>query len=187
MNNPSPPQKLVSLLAISGSLRAASSNTSILRAASKLAPDGIKIIPCYSLGDLPHFNPDLDGAAAPPAVRRFRSQLREADGVLMSSPEYAHGVPGVLKNALDWIVSSGELMGKPVVLINAAHGSRHAEASLRETLAVMMARVTSVRIPLGSNKITEDEIVSDPAISSAVTNVIAVLADAALSEENSSA
>lgn len=95
------------------------------------------------LAELPHFNPDLDDEVQPPPpVKELRSQLAQADGVVISTPEYAHGVPGSLKNALDWIVSSGELRGKPVLLINASPGGgERAQASLVETLQVMEARV----------------------------------------------
>ncbi len=167
------------ILAISGSLRAASSNTSLLCAAAALAPEGIKIVIYEGIGDLPHFNPDLDGDAALPSVADFRAQLRAADGGLICSPEYAHGVPGVLKNALDWIVSSGEFMDKPVALINASHNSTHAHASLTETLKVMMANVVaeaSIRIALPSNKIDEKSIVADPALFLALRSAVITLA-----------
>src|SRR5438105_3807739 len=103
------------ILGISGSLRRVSSNTALLRAASLLAPQGVEITLYDGLGDLPPFNPDLEGAE-PPSVLDFRARIQEADGVLISSPEYAHGVPGVLKNALDWLVGSEkiEIVGKPV-------------------------------------------------------------------------
>lgn len=91
------------ILAISGSLRAVSSNTAVLRAAAMLAPTGVNITIYSGLGDLPHFNPDIDVDPAPLAVASFREQLKESDGVLISSPEYAHGVPGSMKNALDWL------------------------------------------------------------------------------------
>jgi len=93
------------------------------------------------LGELPHFNQDLDIEPAPPAVAEWRSRLRNAQAILISSPEYAHGVPGSLKNALDWIVSSGEFMDKPVALFNPSQLSFHGQASLKGTLTVMMARV----------------------------------------------
>src|SRR5262245_41735288 len=92
------------LLAISGSLRTASSNTTLLHTCRAIAPANITIALYDRLGDLPYFNPDLDGEAATPpaAVGELRAQIGQADGLLLSSPEYAHGVPGVLKNALDW-------------------------------------------------------------------------------------
>lgn len=131
---------MIRILAISGSLRARSSNTTVLLAAGMLAPEGVSISLYDGLARLPHFNPD-DEAAAGPAVREFQARLRESDAVLISSPEYAHGVPGVLKNALDWIVGSGELVDKPVALINASPQSTYACASLIETISVMSARV----------------------------------------------
>ncbi|MEY2616468.1 MAG: hypothetical protein QOH78_2241 [Verrucomicrobiota bacterium] len=91
------------ILAISGSLRSTSSNTTVLRAAQILAPPGVEVILYESLGVLPHFNPDLDGDEPPQLVLELRSEVGLADGLLISSPEYAHGVPGSLKNALDWL------------------------------------------------------------------------------------
>jgi chromate reductase, NAD(P)H dehydrogenase (quinone) len=132
------------ILAISGSLRAGSSNLALLRAAAAVAPEGMEVIFYEEIGTLPHFNPDLDGEGSvpPPPVKTFRVLLGQVDGVLISSPEYAHGLPGSLKNALDWIVSSGELTDKPVVLINAsASGGHRAQASLMQTLRVMGANV----------------------------------------------
>lgn len=171
----------IQILAISGSLRAASSNTVLLRAAATLAPEGVEVTQYDGLGDLPHFNPDLDaeGEAGPPAVEDFRARLRQADGVLISSPEYAHGVPGVLKNALDWVVGSGEFIGKPVALLNARPNSTYAQASLTETLTVMMAVLsaeTSVTIPLPSNRIDEAAIVSDPTLAEPLRAALAAFA-----------
>jgi NAD(P)H-dependent FMN reductase len=134
----------MNILAISGSLRADSSNARLLRAAARVAPEGMAFLFYEGLGALPHFSPDLDGEGAkpPPAVAELRRLLAEADGVLISSPEYAHGVPGSLKNALDWIVSSGELTEKPVALVTAAPGGgTFAHAALAETLGIMGARV----------------------------------------------
>jgi chromate reductase len=134
----------VRIAAVSGSLRAASSNAAILRAAARLAPEGVRVIVQEDLGRLPHFNPDLDaeGAVAPAPVAAFRALLASADAVLICTPEYAHGVPGALKDALDWVVSSGELRGKPVGLIVASpSGGLWARASLTRTLQVMEARI----------------------------------------------
>jgi len=91
---------ILRILAVSGSLRAVSSNTALLRAAIALSPPGVEIRLYGALRELPHFNPDLE-ANEPPAVTDLRAQVRWADGLLISSPEYAHGVPGVMKNALD--------------------------------------------------------------------------------------
>ena len=122
------------IVAISGSLRAGSSNAALLRAAAELAPIDI----CDALGELPHFNPDLDGDDPPASVRAFRQLLESADGIIISSPEYAHGVPGSLKNALDWLVSDGTLVGKPVLIITTAPTfGEFAHAQLVETLTTM--------------------------------------------------
>ena len=99
-------EKPFKVLAISGSLRNASSNTAILKAAQQLAPAHLEIVLFESLAELPHFNPDLE--SEPPAtVLEFQQLLQTSNAVIISSPEYAHGVPGSLKNALDWLVGSG--------------------------------------------------------------------------------
>jgi NAD(P)H-dependent FMN reductase len=129
------------LLAISGSLRSASSNTTVLQALQAIAPVGVIVSLYDCLGDLPYFNPDLDGETSTPpsSVGQLRTQIGQADGLLISSPEYAHGVPGALKNALDWLVSSLEFPGKPVALINISPRSTFVQASLSETLTTMSA------------------------------------------------
>ncbi|VTR94663.1 fmn reductase : NADPH-dependent FMN reductase OS=Gloeobacter kilaueensis JS1 GN=GKIL_3076 PE=4 SV=1: FMN_red [Gemmata massiliana] len=140
MTAPAAAKRPATVLAVSGSLRAASSNTNLLRAAALVAPPYITVSLFAGLGSLPLFNPDLDHEDEPlPSVEEWRALLRTADAVLISTPEYAHGVPGALKNALDWVVGSGELVGKPVGLVNAFPRSTHAQASLVETLTVMSA------------------------------------------------
>ena len=157
------------ILALSGSLSARSSNSALLRAAAALAPDDLEFV-FYDeqLGGLPHFNPDLDGEGAvpPPAVAEFRGLLRAADGVLLSCPEYGHGVPGTLKNALDWIVSSGELEGKPVALIVASpSGGEWARAALVPTLEVIGARlVANISLVFTRKYIDGEGRISDPDI-----------------------
>ena len=134
------------IVAISGSLRAGSTNAALLHAASRLAQRDMEFVFYDDLASLPPFNPDLDSDDdSPPAiVRDFRRLLIEADGIVISTPEYAHGVPGVLKNAIDWLVSVGALVGKPVVLLNAApNGGEYAQASLMHTLQVMNWNVLS--------------------------------------------
>ena len=129
------------ILAISGSLKPTSTNSALLRAAASVAPVGTTFT--YfdrQIGELPHFRADLDeeGALPPPEVAAFRALLAAADGVLISCPEYAHGVPGSFKNALDWIVSSGEFTDKPVALLMAGPGgARQAWTALTPTLRVM--------------------------------------------------
>lgn len=133
------------LLAISGSLRVSSSNTTVLHALQAIAPAHVKITLYHRLSDLPYFNPDLDRETdtSPKLVRDLRSQIGHADGLLISSPEYAHGVPGVLKNALDWLVSSLEFPGKPVALINISPRSTFVHASLSEILTTMSASLST--------------------------------------------
>ncbi|MFL6246271.1 MAG: NADPH-dependent FMN reductase [Thermoanaerobaculia bacterium] len=148
------------IVAINGSLRKSSSNGALLRAARRVAPDDVEIAMYEGLADLPQFNPDLDmeGMTPPPPVAELRQLLIEADAVLISSPEYAHGVPGALKNMLDWLVSVGELVDKPVALLNASPiGGAYAQASLLETLRTMNWRVVeeaSLTEPFVGRKIT---------------------------------
>jgi chromate reductase len=130
----------LTVMALSGSLRKASLNTALLTMAVECAPPDLRVALHRGLGDLPLFNPDLDGHA-PTSVVRLHHQIASADAVLIASPEYAHGVSGVMKNALDWMVANGVLVGKPVVLWNASPRASHALAALRETLAVMSARL----------------------------------------------
>jgi NAD(P)H-dependent FMN reductase len=147
------------ILAISGSLRAQSSNTSLLRLASSVAPDDVIVDLYDGLATLPHFNPDDDLDVPPPTVLELRRRVGAADGLLFCSPEYAHGVPGSLKNALDWLVASVELPGKPVASLNASPMARHAQASLLETLTVMSTRIVReacVTIPVTRGDLDEN-------------------------------
>jgi NAD(P)H-dependent FMN reductase len=163
------------ILAISGSLRRVSSNTALLLAAAALAPPGVKIELYGGLGELPHFNPDLEGNE-PPAVTELCQRVRVADGLLISSPEYAHGVPGVMKNALDWLVGGSEFPGKPVALLNASPRATHAQASLTETIRTMSARFipeASIDVSLLGRKLDAAGIVADPELASAVRAAIA--------------
>ena len=134
--------KVINILAISGSLKLTSANTNILRAISKIAPKNVVINIFDGLDKLSHFNPELSNDIE--AVNSFRQQLRESDGVIFSTPEYAFGVPGVLKNALDWVVSSDELNKKPVAAISASplySGGDKALASLLLTLTALGAHM----------------------------------------------
>lgn len=135
---------MTTIVAISGSLREGSSNAALLRAGASVAPGEVRFVFYEGMGDLPHFNPDLDaeGSSPPEPVRRLRELLIAADAILISSPEYAHGVPGAFKNLLDWLVSTGELVGKPVALLNAAPvGGEYAQAAIIETLRTMNWKV----------------------------------------------
>jgi NAD(P)H-dependent FMN reductase len=152
-----------SILAISGSLRAQSSNTELLRAAALVAPPSVRVTLFGGLATLPHFNPDLDGDGAnvPASVRAFREDIERADALLICSPEYAHGVPGVLKNALDWLVSGHEIPFKPIGLLNASSRSTHAYASLAETLRTMstvLVTEAALTLPLDGRRLNASAI-----------------------------
>ena len=131
----------VRLLAISGSLRAVSTNTALLKAAMLLQPAGMQIEFYQGLATLPHFNPDDDVAPLPPAVADWRAKVAAADGLLISSPEYARGIPGSLKNALDWLVSGPEHPGKPIAFFHASERGVASQAALRLVLETMGTRI----------------------------------------------
>jgi len=169
------------LLAISGSLRAASSNTAVLQAAAALAPTGVTIELYRQLGELPHFNPDFDNECLPAIVGEFRALIGAVDGLLISSPEYARGVPGSLKNALDWLVGSFAFPNKFVALINTSPRATHALASLTTTLETMSARIVkdaSVTLPLLGSTLGADEIVETPELAEPLRKAIAAFAEA---------
>ena len=128
---------------ISGSLRKASYNSAVLRAAAELAPAGMSIIPFERLGDVPLFNQDVEAAGDPEGVTALKQAIRQADALLIATPEYNGGVPGVLKNALDWASRKGvdeaaALAGKPAAVLGASPGrlgTARAQPQLRQTLA----------------------------------------------------
>lgn len=134
------------LVALSGSLRARSTTNAVLHTVLDLLGPVADDVRTPDIAALPHFNPDLDpeGATPPPAVAALRAAVAGADALLVVSPEYAHGVPGSLKNALDWLVSSTELTGKPTAVLTGSPsptGGDHAHAQLRETLGVLTGNV----------------------------------------------
>lgn len=131
------------IAAISGSFKLGSTNTNILKFIATFAPENVHITIVSGLEKLPHFNPDIE--AGNEFVNEFRTQIKKADAVIFSTPEYAFGVPGVLKNALDWLVSSGELNEKPVAAISASPlwpGGDKALASLLLTLTALGTKFT---------------------------------------------
>jgi NAD(P)H-dependent FMN reductase len=131
----------VRVLGISGSLRSDSSNHALLRAVRQLAP-GWTLEIYDGVAALPHFSPDRDVEPAPAEVARMRTFVREAEALVVSSPEYAHGMPGSLKNALDWLVSGVEIVGKPTLVWSASpSGAAHAHPQLVEVLRTMGADV----------------------------------------------
>ena len=128
----------IKIMAVSGSLRADSSNAVILQAIEKMVPEEVAFFIYKGLADLPHFD---DAEVIPIAVSVWRKHLQEADAVLICSPEYAFGVPGSLKNALDWTVGSGELVNKPLALITASTGGEKAHAALLHIFTALSAKI----------------------------------------------
>ena len=130
------------VLGIPGSLRATSSSAALLRAALHVSPPGTELTIYDGLGDLPHFSPDLDVEPLPPPVMALRAAVGSAAGLILATPEYAHGMPGALKNALDWLVSATEPIGLPVLLVSASPGgAAHAHAQFSEVLRTMNLRL----------------------------------------------
>ncbi len=168
---------MMNIFALSGSLRAASNNTALLRAVARLAPPEMTVELFRELGEVPPFNPDIE-ATDPPIIARLRAQLVAADAVMIASPEYAHGVTGVLKNALDWMVGCEAFVNKPVVLLNAAPRAVHAHAALKEIINVMSAHLlegASINVPLLGAGLDTDGIVAHPEISSALRAALQVM------------
>ncbi|WP_295652698.1 NAD(P)H-dependent oxidoreductase [uncultured Mucilaginibacter sp.] len=156
--------KNINIIAISGSLRPNSSNSTIINIIAGMAPSEVNIVTYGGLADLPHFNPELDNESPSASVTDFRAQLKSADAVLICTPEYAFGVPGSLKNALDWTVSSSEFVDKPTALITASSQGQHAHASLLLTLGAISAKVSpgaTLLIPFIRSKINRDGTITD--------------------------
>lgn len=128
----------IKILAVSGSLRGNSSNAIILEAIEKMVPPQVEFFIYKGLGGLPHFD---DAEEAPIAVTVWRKHLQDADAVLICSPEYAFGVPGSLKNAIEWTVGSGELVNKPLALITASTGGDKAHAAWLQIFTAVSANV----------------------------------------------
>ena len=132
------------VLAISGSLQSRSSNSALIDTATAQHISDIDVQPFARIGELPHFNPDFDGDSPPESVLALRRVARDADAILIASPEYAHEMPGSLKNALDWLVPSGDLYGKPASLLCAspsAERGKFARDAVQRTLEAQGARV----------------------------------------------
>lgn len=127
-------------LGISGSLRRTSTNSMLLRAFARNAPAPLAMGLFDGIGELPIFNPDLENEVHP-AVERLGAAVSGADGLVFACPEYAHGIPGGLKNALDWLVSRFEIPGKPVMVVHASTRSSTSREHLREVLRTMSCRV----------------------------------------------
>ena len=131
---------MLRVLGIAGSLRKESYNRALLKAAIELAPAELEIQPFERLGEIPLFDADLEARETPPAVEALKAAMREADGILIATPEYNHSIPGVLKNAIDWAsrpAGRAAYDGKPVGIMGATPGrgaTIRAQAALRQSL-----------------------------------------------------
>jgi NAD(P)H-dependent FMN reductase len=165
-------------LTISGSLRAASSNTAALEALALLAPPDVAIHRYRELDRLPAFNPDLESGNLPTVVARLRAAVGQADALVISSPEYARGMSGALKNMLDWLVGALEFPGKPVALITTSQRAEYAPGQLKLVLTTMSARVVApacTTLPLLGRTLTAKSIADDAELSAQLRAAIGAL------------
>ena len=152
------------ILAISGSTRKQSSNLNLIKAIEKLYANELSIKIYDGLLNLPQFNPDDDTEKPPVQVTDLRKQIKEANGILICTPEYAMGVPGSLKNLLDWTVSSSDFSNKPVVAITASSSGQKAHLSLLATLQVIEALInerTQLLISFIKTKVNDRQQITD--------------------------
>ncbi|MFC7278666.1 NADPH-dependent FMN reductase [Paractinoplanes rhizophilus] len=170
----------VRVLLVSGSTRAASTNTAALRTARLVAPEGLTAVLYDGLIDLPAFRPDAEVTNG--AVDDLRNQLATADAVLFCTPEYAGSLPGSLKNLIDWTVGSGELYRKPVAWVNVAANGRGggASADLAKVLGYVDAAVIEpacVQLPVHRGAVGADGTVVDAAFLAGLAGALRTIAD----------
>lgn len=152
------------VLGISGSLRGGSLNSALLRAAAERLPAGAELVEFERLRDVPPYDEDVELAETPPVVEELRRAVREADAILIATPEYNHSIPGQLKNALDWVsrpAGRSALNGKPAAAIGAStgmFGAVWAQAELRKVLGALGGRVVEAELPVGhANELLDDD------------------------------
>ena len=173
-----PRSESLHFVALSGSLRAGSSNTALLQAAALVAPEDMRVTVYDGLGRLPLFTPDLENDL-PEEAQALRDLLCSCDGILIASPEYAHGVPGAFKNALDWVVGCAELGAKPVALLNSSGRAVHAQAALAEILTTMGLTIiepASLTIPVSGKRLDAEGIASDAQLAALLATALKALA-----------
>ena len=172
------------VLAISGSLRRDSANTRLLRAAAEEAPDDVEVVVWDGLREIPPYDQDDDVVPGPPAVEAFKAAVRDADAVLVATPEYNFSVPGTLKNAVDWAsrpLATNVFRNKPVAVIGASSGMFGAvwsQAELRKILGQAMgAKVADVEVAVGRafDKFDEDGRLVDDDVREQLRNTLGVL------------
>ncbi len=176
----------VTVLLVSGSLRAESTNSAVLRTAAALVPEGVEAVIYHGLGDLPHFNPDDDAEGHPvhTAVAAMRSAVASADALLICTPEYAGALPGALKNLLEWTIGDAGTHKKPVAWINAAgpaapSGAADAHASLRKVFGYAGADVVDEacrRMPISRQALDPDGRIDDLEACCAIRSTLQALA-----------
>jgi NAD(P)H-dependent FMN reductase len=179
------------VLLVSGSLRAESVNSAVLRTAASLAGEGVRATLYDGMGALPHLNPDNDpdGGPVPAAVADLRRRLAETDTVLFCTPEYAGSLPGSFKNLLDWTVGGGEMFGKPVAWINASgrphpYAASGAHQALRTVLGYTGADIVEtacLRIQVAPIAIGPDRLIADAATRDQIATALKTLTDHAAS------
>ena len=171
------------IVAISGSLRSGSHNTGLLRSVAEEAPDGVELVLWHGLREIPPYDADHDVVPGPPEVEAFRAIVREADAVLIATPEYNSSIPGQLKNALDWgsrPIATNVFRNKPVAVIGSSSGmfgAVWAQAELRKVLAAMGARVAEVEVAVGrtQDKLDEDGRLVDEDVRDQLRDALATL------------
>lgn len=171
---------MLDILAISGSLRAASTNSALVAALARNAPEGCRVTVYDGLGRLPVFNPDEEGERTPREASAFIDAVTHADGIIVSCPEYAHGVPGGLKNALDWLVSRDAAVAKPAMLVHASPRSLFARAALAEIMRTMSFAMYDGGLEialLGKKQPEVDAILTEPANVLAMRDALVTFAE----------
>ncbi|MGH9129190.1 MAG: NADPH-dependent FMN reductase [Acidimicrobiales bacterium] len=172
------------VLAVSGSLRARSTNMAVLRTARQVAPESVQVIVYEGLGGLPQFNPDDDTDPLPSPVAELRRQLHAAEAVLFSTPEYAGAMPGSFKNLLDWSIGDdqpGSIAGKPVAWINASpRGAANAHDALRKVLGYASAVIVGsacAEIPVTDAMLGSDgeDLIVDSSARQRIADVVTAL------------
>ncbi len=167
-------------------MRSASTNTAVLRTAQTDAASGTECVLYDELSELPHFNPDDDRPAPPPAVQRLRDAVHRADAILFSTPEYAGAMPGALKNLLEWLIGDDQtrsIYGKPVGWINCSpRGALLAYGSLRTVLEYAHADIVEAacgNVPVTASSVGPDGLLSDDVARAEVKGLVSALVGAA--------
>ena len=168
------------VLAISGSLRRDSHNTTLLRAAAELLPPSVELDVFEALKAVEPYDEDDDHGRGPAGVRRLRDAIESADAILIATPEYNSSVPGQLKNAVDWAsrpLGENALWGKPTAVVGAStgtFGAVWAQAELRKTLAASGARIVDEDLPVGhaDDAFTDDGRLKDQELRERYTEIL---------------